>query len=109
MDKLFVERYADLADHVTLGEYYPAILITKAVPAGAEILLSTYGAGYWARIRKERTWQRHNSDTRLVTRTFVTPQERALLHKHSAEQLERSCRGARKRKRREFEEESPSL
>ena len=88
----------------------PRRILLKTVPAGAEILLATYGAGYWARIRKERTWQRHNYDTRLVTRTFVTPQERELLHiKHSAEQLERSSRRARKRKRREFEEEGPSF
>lgn len=45
VDREFLERYPDLS--ARLGDMFPAFRLTSNVAPGEEILLQTYGAGYW--------------------------------------------------------------
>ena len=74
VDDIFFERYPKLAKGLSRKEIYPGIRLSKAVKVGSEVLLHTYGPGYWARHRREQAWEDSKETTkRLKKDKMLTP------------------------------------
>jgi hypothetical protein len=67
-------RHPDLAAQMRMGENYPAVRVTKFILPGEELILQSYGFGYWCRARKEAC-----GAIRVTRRRFLTQIERELL------------------------------
>lgn len=52
VDDEFLERFPQL--NAKVGEHYPALRTTKQVMPGDEILVNSYGSGYWSNQKKEQ-------------------------------------------------------
>ncbi len=76
-------------ESLRMGEMYPGVRMTKDLEPGEELLLRTYGAGYWGRHLKEEKW---NGKSTLKFDRLLTPQIQRILAKHDEEDLDRAVR-----------------
>ncbi len=116
-------RFLESGDHMVVGEPFPSIVIKKDVHPGEEIMLETYGKGFWARQRTERAnkgdvknattdekkfnlkkLQKKESNYYAVV-TIFTKQQLAFLDSLDIKNLTRDKRGV-KRVRAETESEA---
>ena len=89
VDPLFRKRYPDLSSGVRDGEEYPGVRVTRDLLAGTEILLKTYGAGYWQRYHCEQAWKRKQ---KLYPGRLLTPQLKEIISRNDEANLSRSDR-----------------
>jgi len=85
VDATFLARYPRILD-VKLGD--PAIRMTKDIALGDEILLLTYGAGYWRRNKQEQKWDETESGKRgirLLRGKVLPPSVRRVIAETAAE------------------------
>jgi hypothetical protein len=52
----FCARYPYIGEQARRGEKWPAVRLSRALLPGQELLLGTYGSGYWQRNRIEGQW-----------------------------------------------------
>lgn len=97
VDNLFRKRYPELSNGVRDGEDYPGVRVNREVCSGDEILLRTYGSGYWQRYHREQSWSSKNT---LYCGRLLTPRIKETIFRHDEIDLARSERSGRRNLKR---------